>query len=737
MAESNDFIQFIKCTSAEIPPCVFNDVKRIASMPDVTFDQTFYKYNNSHVIKLALKLELPTRYNKFIGLVKEEEPVFIVFSENYPDSVPCACIGRNDFDFEHTPHIYCNKDGLRPICLFRGNGDEWFANMELEDYIKHLRAWYEDLATVNNILNGGEFEPLRLEGYRATLIYDYDQLSANVDSLFGKQENHNMFFLYFKNKIIINLTNNNLWILKCNFIDINKDFLPGAIYWSQSSVSNDDYDVNLPDTYGGLITYANKYGINLNVSIDSIYKLNNNQSSRFIIILAIRRSKKLIGVNSVFQFVNFEVSFDKDEKGDFVLSNSSKVCFHKQGSPFTKIKAHEISNLDKAIEPSLLIAGCGALGSKVAMHFIRAGITNILFSDPDNLSAFNLSRHALFSNSISCNKADEMKQVADSMYSHETINTEASHKPVKTILQDNKIMEARHTDYILDFTASRIVYNLLVQIESRPSVISSAIYNDGKFGLLLCESEDCLLRIDDIFISFLTQYNVDPFISNYLIKDKQLADEPASLMNVGLGCNSETFILSDDVISQYASAMSITSKRIFEGKYSDGGCWLYKADDEGSLVVKKINIPSFRIYNVDGWSIRISEQVITSIINQAENYGSNETGGYLIGQCNTKNRTIHVIGDIVAPDDTKRGPDNVILGKKGLRKRLSHIERLSGATFGYVGEWHSHPNGPDTFSITDHKEFSKKVLEMKTNNNSKPILEVLLAPNSLQCAVLL
>ena len=53
--------------------------------------------------------------------------------------------------------------------------------MEIEDFIKHLRSWYEDLASGVNIEDGGEFEPLRLEGYTATMLYDYEQLSDELD----------------------------------------------------------------------------------------------------------------------------------------------------------------------------------------------------------------------------------------------------------------------------------------------------------------------------------------------------------------------------------------------------------------------------------------------------------------------------------------------------------------------------------------------------------------------------
>ena len=107
-----------------------------------------------------------------------------------------------------------------------------------------------------------------------------------------------------------------------------------------------------------------------------------------------------------------------------------------------------------------------------------------------------------------------------------------------------------------------------------------------------------------------------------------------------------------------------------------------------------------------------------------------------MGQCNLKTNTIHVIDTIEAPEDTIHRGDYLVLGKKGIRKKLSQVERRSGATFGYVGEWHSHPNGPNEFSATDYEEFDKKTEEMMAEGATKPILEVLVTPVGVTSAVL-
>lgn len=735
MAVSNEYPQFTECTLSEVPQCVQDDVKRVTKMDGVSFDNIYYRYHGSVVVRLVLTLELPTRYDETTALVRAEEPVFVEFYSDYPDRVPHVYIGRNDFDFDHTTHIYCEKDGLRPICLFRGNGDEWFANMEIEDFIKHLRSWYEDLASGINIEDGGEFEPLRLEGFTATMIYDYEKLSDEIDKVDGQQKDIFIAVCRLSEKKLIRLTGANFWLLELPRLD-NKDIIPGSVCWDGGKRSCDIYDVVMPRTYSELLEYATKHGVEIETSVNGVLGKTNSSSASFIIILAIKRSKKLIGVNSFYQFVNFEILCDTDNDGKYVVTPTSKVQFHKHESPFTIRKAHEISNLDMGINPSLIIAGCGALGSKIAMHLIRAGINNILFSDPDTMSEHNLSRHVLFDDSVNKNKASEMESVTNMMYYLEALKAMSSHKGIKNVLEDACVMSKRNPDYLLDFTASKVVNNQLVKIENRPTAISAAIYDNGRFGLLLCEGKGGGIRLDDVMATFLAQYKIDAFVSNYLMREKGLSQEPAALLNVGLGCNSETFILADDVISLYASAMSITIKDVFAGNQPDGGCWMYICDDVGSLKVHRIEVPPYYCYDAKIWNVRISEQAFKDIVEQADAAGSYETGGYLLGQCNLKTNTIHVIDTIEAPEDTIYRGDYLVLGKKDVRKKLSQVERRSGATFGYVGEWHSHPNGPNGFSATDIEEFAHKTEEMKADGTTKPILEILVSPTGLSCAVL-
>ena len=154
------------------------------------------------------------------------------------------------------------------------------------------------------------------------------------------------------------------------------------------------------------------------------------------------------------------------------------------------------------------------------------------------------------------------------------------------------------------------------------------------------------------------------------------------------------------------------------------------------MKVHRVDVPQYYCYDADTWRVRICDKVIKLILDQAKLAGRYETGGYLIGQCNLKTNTIHVIDAIEAPEDTIHRGDYLVLGKAGVKKKLSQIERRSGATFGYVGEWHSHPNGPNEFSTTDYEEFANKAEEMIKDGVTKPFLEVLVSPTDVSCSVL-
>ena len=111
-----------------------------------------------------------------------------------------------------------------------------------------------------------------------------------------------------------------------------------------------------------------------------------------------------------------------------------------------------------------------------------------------------------------------------------------------------------------------------------------------------------------------------------------------------------------------------------------------------------------------------------------------ESGGMLFGVIRPGALTIS-FATPAYPDDKRSKTEFIRRDKRHLRV-LDSVRRRFGGTIGYLGEWHSHPNGPNWFSVVDFEEFANKVEEMRAEGATKPILEVLVSPVGLRCAVL-
>ena len=83
----------------------------------------------------------------------------------------------------------------------------------------------------------------------------------------------------------------------------------------------------------------------------------------------------------------------------------------------------------------------------------------------------------------------------------------------------------------------------------------------------------------------------------------------------------------------------------------------------------------------------------------AERYIWKETGGVLLGQFALKDGTPIVQKCVPAMSDSQRGSTRFMRGIRGLRELL--IEEFEKG-YQYIGEWHTHPEGPIMPSCVDH-----------------------------------
>ena len=131
------------------------------------------------------------------------------------------------------------------------------------------------------------------------------------------------------------------------------------------------------------------------------------------------------------------------------------------------------------------------------------------------------------------------------------------------------------------------------------------------------------------------------------------------------------------------------------------------------------------------WSVRFKFGIIRRIKEEMRNAGSKETGGVFTGIANHKIKTIHVTGLIPAPPDSEASSICFFRGHKGLPDQVGSIVSNSGTQLGYVGEWHSHPKGPNGPSITDIASVHKFKKEFDLLITPLPVFLTIVTPDAV------
>jgi len=442
----------------------------------------FFQWNEESIaVGITVTVDLPPLGN-FQGIdIKDREYILIVINlKDYPTTVPLVYPDRLDFPKNSLAHLYVAVKGKPPaFCLVREGLTEWYSNKRLKDLYIRTANWLRDAACGELTEDGDQFDPIRLEGYSGSMIYDYDQLAEIVNEKKSFISGSNFSIGLFErstseNKVSFKLTK----IVtqetlteslddfknekeKSDSLSSKKHYHFGYIVWSSETISYNQYSVNFPEDWSELKTFCSEYGVST-VNIEKqIAEEDQNIFVTVPFIVAIRRPKKIIGFFADIEFVNFSLRVDTtDVDNGIITNNNAPTKFYKHAQPLSRQKAKEISGSQVNLGKYSLIVGCGALGSKIVMHFARSGATNYILTDPDDLSPHNMVRHALLGNAEGLNKAEALKKEITALYPYEKLPLLLSVKASGSGFIDPEL--SKFFSWILDFTASNAFAQSLI-----------------------------------------------------------------------------------------------------------------------------------------------------------------------------------------------------------------------------------------------------------------------------------
>jgi len=335
--------------------------------------------------------------------------------------------------------------------------------------------------------------------------------------------------------------------------------------------------------------------------------------------------------------------------------------------------------------------GCGSVGSKMAMHLARSGVTISAVSDNGMLRPHNMARHALARASFAGSKAKELASELGLLGQSPAVHDGdlVADLPKN---EQRKMFLPKDARYAVNTTASLAVREALSTIGSKQAkarFAEAALFGRGDGGFLLFEGaarNPTLCDLTDELNATVTDDRVR----------KLLFDPEFGLteIQIGQGCGSLTMPMTDMRLSAMTAALTEELVGLMQAD-EDPGCIVVGTRAEGSSNTTWTHerVAPFEVVTIEGpqgWTVRASSRVMTKIAEEVARYPTVETGGVLIGTCSARLRTIIVVDLIEAPPDSERSATRFVLGTAGLKAAIKVRHRASGGTLFDVGTWHSH-----------------------------------------------
>ena len=369
----------------------------------------------------------------------------------------------------------------------------------------------------------------------------------------------------------------------------------------------------------------------------------------------------------------------------------------------------------------VVILGCGAIGSAVAMLLARSGVGTLQLYDKGSVKPGLLVRQLFDRYQIGANKADATAE--NVRFANPAVKALQSSADVVRILEiPERRADVLAADVIINATASTVVATALERQfrawpKAHPPIISMALGHKADQALMTMAVQ----TIPGITLDLDRRSKIA--LSN-LAKGKHVLDEfwPISpdrkrLFQPEPGCSSPTFRGSAaDVMALTAQMTNIASRWLANPSPAVSRAQSFDLTGErtGALREFEFDWPSDIILRdgLNGYQIRVSQAALSGMrswMRRSERVNGRrvETGGILFGHTDEFLKIIWVDEISGPPPDSIQSAAEFVCGTGGLAEMNAEKIKRTRKSVAFVGMWHTHPGGMPLPSETDYGAMAK------------------------------
>ena len=336
-------------------------------------------------------------------------------------------------------------------------------------------------------------------------------------------------------------------------------------------------------------------------------------------------------------------------------------------------------------DPRIVAIGAGALGSQTLMNLVRGGFGRWTVIDYDVLLPHNLVRHALPGASVGWDKAEAVALFANDLFEGSG-TVEALNVDVLSDSVPDRAREALNaSDIVIDFSASVAVARWVALDAPGDSRRISAFLNpDGTDLVLMAEGPRRSMRLDQIEAQYYRAVVERKELERHLL-------QRGERLRYGHTCRDVTSQMSQDVLAVLAGVAASAVRETIVKPEPELAIWQISEDHSVSRLAVDLAEPAECVSGQ--WRIHADVGILRKLYSLREAALPNETGGVLLGYSDHLRKVLYVVDTIPSPPDSEEWPNSYIRGSAGLKAAVDEIASRTAGIVGYIGEWHSHPDG--------------------------------------------
>jgi hypothetical protein len=333
--------------------------------------------------------------------------------------------------------------------------------------------------------------------------------------------------------------------------------------------------------------------------------------------------------------------------------------------------------------PTGVLAGFGALGSRMFELWERSGWGNWTIIDPDHLRPHNLARHSALENLVGSSKAAAATALSQMLYPNQPPVGRGITGRADDVAR-SEISEALDgPDIVIDVTTELGVPRLLAGRDTVRRAFSAFITPSGLGSVLLAENAERTVRLDNLEAQYYRQVIAQDWGAAHLAGD-------LGHVWTGAGCRDFSAVIAGELIALHAANLArMIRVRIAE---TDAAVLIWCYDPAaGSVSSSRYEPARPRFTEVGGLRVVWDDGLRTKLRGWREEHFPNETGGVLLGYFDLQMTSVFVVDALPAPTDGKEEPGGFVRGIEGLQETVEEAGRRTANIVRYIGEWHSHP----------------------------------------------